>query len=131
MRRGVLATLPFFIPAPTLIGTLGAFIRIKSPISSRADLFDIGIAGPIAGFVVAVPMLFFALLASKPLTGDTAAAYATSDSQHALGLPLIFKLAHWIMAALGSHAASRRLLCTAYICIPWRWRRGSEYLQLR
>ena len=48
------ATLPFFIPAPTLIGTLGAVIRIKSPIRSRAALFDIGIAGPIAGFVVAV-----------------------------------------------------------------------------
>ncbi len=70
VRRGVFATLPFFIPAPTLIGTLGAFIRIKSPIRSRADLFDIGIAGPIAGFVVAVPVLIFGLLASKPLTGE-------------------------------------------------------------
>ena len=46
---GVRATLPFFIPAPTLIGTLGAVIRIKAPIRSRAALFDIGIAGPIAG----------------------------------------------------------------------------------
>ena len=44
----VRATLPFFIPAPTLIGTLGAVIRIKAPIRSRAALFDIGIAGPIA-----------------------------------------------------------------------------------
>ena len=48
---GVYATLPFFIPAPTLIGTLGAVIRIRSPIRSRCALFDIGIAGPIAGFV--------------------------------------------------------------------------------
>src|SRR5512141_3114088 len=54
VRYGVNATLPYFIPAPTLIGTLGAFIRIKSPIRSREALFDIGIAGPIAGFVVAV-----------------------------------------------------------------------------
>ena len=53
-RNGVYATLPYFIPAPTLIGTFGAFIRIKSPIRSRKALFDIGIAGPIAGFVVAV-----------------------------------------------------------------------------
>src|SRR4030081_1940451 len=71
VRRKVLATLPFFIPAPTLIGTLGAFIRIKSPMKSRADLFDIGIAGPIAGFVVAVPLLFAGLLRSAPLSVDT------------------------------------------------------------
>src|SRR5215475_10396209 len=45
VRRRVFATLPFFIPAPTLIGTLGAFIRLKSPMRSRSDLFDIGIAG--------------------------------------------------------------------------------------
>src|SRR5713226_4475514 len=68
VRRGVYATLPFFIPAPTLIGTMGAFIRIRSPIRSRSDLFDIGIAGPIAGFVVAVVVLFYGLLASRPLT---------------------------------------------------------------
>src|SRR5271166_5329206 len=61
------ATLPFFIPAPTLIGTMGAFIRIKSPIRSRRELFDIGVAGPIAGFVVAVPLLFLGLAMSKPL----------------------------------------------------------------
>ena len=49
----VYATPPFFVPFPSLIGTLGAFIRIKSPIPSRAALFDIGIAGPIAGFIPA------------------------------------------------------------------------------
>ncbi|MGC2694713.1 MAG: site-2 protease family protein [Candidatus Angelobacter sp.] len=109
--RRVFATLPFFIPAPTLIGTLGAFIRIKSPIRTRADLFDIGIGGPIAGFVVAVPVLIFALLASKPLTGDAAhaaaATLAGSDNEGMLllGFPLIFKLVHWVAAALGSHAA--------------------------
>ncbi|HWG40164.1 MAG TPA: site-2 protease family protein [Candidatus Acidoferrales bacterium] len=112
IKRRVFATLPFFIPAPTLIGTLGAFIRIKSPIKNRADLFDIGIAGPIAGFVVAVPVMFYGLLESKLLTGDAAAAAAASATSAdaakgsmLLGFPLIFKLAHWIMAALGSHAA--------------------------
>jgi membrane-associated protease RseP (regulator of RpoE activity) len=84
---GVHATLPFFIPAPTLIGTLGAFIRIRSPIRSRAALFDIGIAGPIAGFVVAVAVLCFALPHSKLL----ASAATGSDIQ--LGYPLIFRLA--------------------------------------
>src|SRR2546426_9213305 len=65
---GVYATLPFFIPAPTLIGTLGAFIRIRSPIRSRAALFDIGIAGPIAGFVVAVAVLLFPMPHSELAT---------------------------------------------------------------
>ena len=105
VARRVFATLPFFIPAPSLIGTLGAFIRIKSPIRSRADLFDIGIGGPIAGFVVAVPVLIFGLLASQPLTGAAAQAAATKDGSLLLGFPLIFKLAHWGAAAFGSHAA--------------------------
>ena len=110
VQRRVFATLPFFIPAPTLIGTMGAFIRIKSPIRSRADLFDIGIAGPIAGFVVAVPVMIYGLLASRLLTGDAAAAAAAAaasptNGSMLLGFPLIFKLVHWIMSALGSQAA--------------------------
>ena len=84
---GVHATLPFFIPAPTLIGTLGAFIRIRSPIRSRTALFDIGIAGPIAGFVVALTVLIFALPHSKTMSPTAVAA----DIQ--LGYPLIFHLA--------------------------------------
>jgi len=56
-KNHVYATLPYFIPAPTFIGTFGALIRIKSPIRSRRALFDIGIAGPIGGFLVAVPVL--------------------------------------------------------------------------
>jgi membrane-associated protease RseP (regulator of RpoE activity) len=55
---GVDATLPFFIPAPPLFlaGTFGAFIKIKAPIPSRRALFDIGLAGPLAGFAVALPI---------------------------------------------------------------------------
>jgi membrane-associated protease RseP (regulator of RpoE activity) len=83
---GVNATLPFFIPAPTLIGTLGAFIRIRSPIRSRTALFDIGIAGPIAGFVLAVIVLGFALPFSKIMP----ASAAEPDFQ--LGYPLVFHL---------------------------------------
>jgi membrane-associated protease RseP (regulator of RpoE activity) len=79
-KYGVEATLPFFIPAPPLMltGTFGAFIKIKSPIPSRKALFDIGVAGPIAGFVVALPILVLGLLTSHstpaPILapGDTA-----------------------------------------------------------
>jgi len=86
-RNHVYATLPFFIPAPTLIGTMGAFIRIRSEIHTRAALFDIGIAGPIAGFVVAVPMLFLGLILSHPTPPHS------SGSGLMLGFPLIFSLA--------------------------------------
>ncbi|MEP6568925.1 MAG: site-2 protease family protein [Acidobacteriota bacterium] len=61
---GVRATLPFFIPAPPLFlaGTFGAFIKMKSPIPSRRALFDIGLAGPLAGFVVLLPVAVAGLL---------------------------------------------------------------------
>jgi len=67
-RYGVSATLPFFIPAPPLFlaGTFGAFIKIRSPIPSRRALFDIGLAGPLAGFVVAVPVAVMGVLTMRP-----------------------------------------------------------------
>ena len=72
---GVQATLPYFIPAPIGIGTFGAFIKIKSPIPSRRALFDIGIAGPLAGFVFALPAALVALYFAQgappfPSTGE-------------------------------------------------------------
>lgn len=65
---GIRATLPFFIPAPpavTLLGTFGAVIKIKAPIRSRRALFDIGIAGPLAGFAFAVPASIIGLIFAK------------------------------------------------------------------
>ena len=64
-RHGVPATLPYFIPVPNLIGTLGAFIMMRGPIRNRRALLDIGAAGPIAGFVVAVPVTIMGLSMSK------------------------------------------------------------------
>ena len=81
---GVNATLPFFLPAPTLFGTFGAFIRIRGPIRSRTALFDIGIAGPIAGFVVALLVLVFSLGLSKTFTSPI------PEQEVQLGYPLIF-----------------------------------------
>ena len=85
-RYGLDATLPFFIPAPTLIGTLGAFIKIRTPIRGKRQLFDIGAAGPLTGFILAVPALVFGLAMSKaipPLTGEGVISF---------GEPLILKL---------------------------------------
>ncbi len=60
-RRGIRVSLPYFLPAPTLIGTFGAFIKSNSPFTSRRDLLEVGAYGPIAGFVVAVVVLAIAL----------------------------------------------------------------------
>jgi len=79
---GIHATYPYFIPAPTLIGTLGAFIRIKSPIVNRRELFDVGISGPIAGFVLAIPALILAIFLTK------GAMPSTSPDSISLGNPL-------------------------------------------
>ena len=66
-RNNVQATLPFFVPAPPIFiaGTFGAFIHIKDPIPNRKILMEIGAAGPIAGFVVAVPILIVGLFLSE------------------------------------------------------------------
>ena len=107
---GVRATLPFFIPAPTLIGTFGAVIRIKSPIRSRAALFDIGIAGPIAGFVVAVAVLAVAMALSKPLAPNVGA----SDLQ--LGYPAIFYVMHSLLRDVApGHAIAMLPLRRVYL----------------
>jgi membrane-associated protease RseP (regulator of RpoE activity) len=79
---GIHATYPYFIPAPTLIGTLGAFIRIKSPIVNRRELFDVGISGPIAGFVLAIPALILAIFLTKGTVP------ATTPDSISLGNPL-------------------------------------------
>jgi len=87
------ASLPFFIPVPFfLTGTMGAFIRIREPIPSKKMLFDIGIAGPIAGFVIAVPALFIGLAMSHVVRLPT-----NSSGILELGEPLLFKFASWLL----------------------------------
>jgi membrane-associated protease RseP (regulator of RpoE activity) len=107
---GVYATLPFFIPAPTLIGTLGAFIRIRSPIRSRIALFDIGIAGPIAGFVVSVAVLVVSLGLSRPLAGAI-----PGQEEVRLNYPLIFYAAHRLLAWAAPHSISALPLSRVYL----------------
>jgi membrane-associated protease RseP (regulator of RpoE activity) len=83
----VYATPPFFIPFPSLIGTLGAFIRIKGRIPNRTALFDIGIAGPIAGFIPSCAAVLLGLSLSHPLM------FATAPHDSEPGFPLAFSLA--------------------------------------
>jgi len=66
---GIDASLPYFLPAPTQIGTFGAFIRIRSPIYTRRALFDVGVAGPLAGFVLLLPAMAVGLAHSRVIPG--------------------------------------------------------------
>jgi len=85
------ASLPLFIPGPPhFIGTFGAIIRMRSPILSRRALFDIGVAGPIAGFVVAVMALVIGLSLSKVVTNES--VYGLH-----LGEPLLLQFVSWLV----------------------------------
>ncbi len=96
LRYGIYSTLPFFIPMPiSPFGTMGAVILIRSPIRSRTALFDIAIAGPIAGFVVAALVLLFSLGLSRSLPLNAGA------SGYELSYPLIFTLTQRLLSAIG------------------------------
>jgi membrane-associated protease RseP (regulator of RpoE activity) len=87
------ASLPFFIPMPlVLTGTLGAFIRIREPIPTKRMLFDIGIAGPLAGFVFVVPTLFLGVFLSPVVRVPDTLVNGIN-----LGEPLLFKAAIWFI----------------------------------
>jgi membrane-associated protease RseP (regulator of RpoE activity) len=83
-------TLPYFIPAPSLIGTFGAFIKIRSPIMDRRTLLDIGASGPLAGMALSIPVLLIGLSLSRigPLGEETGIN---------LGSSLLFTLLSWLV----------------------------------
>ena len=84
---------PYFLPMPFLLtGTLGAFIRIRAPIPGKRALFDIGIAGPIAGFLVALPVLLIGMHLSNVVKLPTSFRGEVFE----LGEPLLFKAAEWL-----------------------------------
>ena len=89
-RHHVDVTLPYFIPAPSFIGTFGAFIKIKSPIMDRRILLDIGAAGPLAGIIVAIPVLFAGLVLSEIVPE------AAGGGVH-LGTSILFSFMNWIV----------------------------------
>ena len=118
--NGVDATLPYFLPVPLPpIGTFGAFIKMKSPILTRRALFDIGIAGPLAGYVFAVPAAFIGHYFSQaaPLLPGGEEGLIIHDPllfkffQHALHLPPVLLLNPVMWAAwVGVFMTSLNLL---------------------
>jgi membrane-associated protease RseP (regulator of RpoE activity) len=116
------ATLPFFLPSPMLLGTFGAFIRIKSPIYTRRNLFDIGVSGPLAGFIVLLPFLCAGVAMSRVVP------HIASSGDFIFGTPLLIRLLAWIelpgtpVADIALHpfaqAAWAGLLATAINLLP-------------
>jgi membrane-associated protease RseP (regulator of RpoE activity) len=83
--------LPYFMPAPTQIGTFGAFIRIQSPIYTRRALFDIGVAGPLAGFALLLPAMVIGLAHSRVIPG------IAERGDLVFGVPAIQRLLEWLI----------------------------------
>jgi len=93
---GVPASLPYFIPVPTIIGTMGAVIRMSAIIRDRRVLFDIGIAGPLAGLAVALPATWIGLRYSEVIEiGSTSGGIELGDSLLFMGL------IRWVFGSLG------------------------------
>lgn len=120
--HGIEASLPFFLPAPTFIGTFGAFIRFRSAVKSRRELFDVGVAGPLAGFAFAIPALGVGLALSKVVPG------IGLQGEMQLGTPLLMRLIEaWLFpgsapADIYLHPVARAawvgLLATALNLLP-------------
>jgi len=89
-RHNIDVTLPYFIPAPSVIGTFGAFIKMRSPIMDRRILLDVGAAGPLAGVMIAIPAVLIGLSLSE-------IRFESIDAGMKLGTSIFFKLLSWIV----------------------------------
>ncbi len=92
-------TLPYFIPVPFFLGTFGAFIQMRSPVPNRKALFDVGIAGPLAGFLVTLPLLIWGLAHSSVVPLSNASGLFNFESLNPRFSFLLTLLSKW---ALGS-----------------------------
>jgi membrane-associated protease RseP (regulator of RpoE activity) len=109
---GIKCTPPFFIPVPiSIAGTLGAFIRIKSPFQHKRALFDVGIAGPLAGFALVVPALFLGIARSRLIPRGSV------DGALVFGEPPIFR---WVgQIVLGYTPATQDMIADPIAMAAW------------
>ena len=112
----VAVTLPYFIPMPLTFGTLGAFIQLKEPVPDRRKLFDIGVAGPLAGLALALPLLVVGLMTSPlgTIEPDVGAMIEGNSILYYLGKWLAFgqPLPNW---ATGQDVFMNQVLYAAWI----------------
>ena len=105
-RRGVAVTLPYFIPAPFYLGTFGAFIRMQGRVRSRADYFDVAVAGPLAGLVVAVAALVYGI------------HFGAVEAGHGLD-PRSSTLVYLVVRAVGGEPGATRIALGAVGFAGW------------
>jgi membrane-associated protease RseP (regulator of RpoE activity) len=105
--HGVQVSLPYFIPVPLGLGTFGAFIQMKSPVENRKALFDVGLAGPLAGLAVALPLMVVGLLMSEVTTRTTTGGMGTSV------------LLRWMLDVLVPHAANEVVRLSPVAIAAW------------
>lgn len=120
--HGIRASLPYFLPVPLGFGTFGAFIRLRSAIRSRAELFDVGVAGPLAGMALTLPALGIGLALSRVAPGISA------QSDVSFGTSLLMRAAEWFLfpgagaADINLHPVARAawigLLATSFNLLP-------------
>lgn len=110
---GIPASLPYFIPGlPILVGTFGAVIRIRSRIARPRVLFDVAAAGPIAGFVVALPIALYGVLTAQSYDPDALG----SAEMIAVGRPPLFE---WLFAAVRSETMGGSFYANPFYWAAW------------
>jgi len=109
-RRGVAATFPYFIPVPFFLGTFGAVIKMKSVPRDRNALFDVGAAGPIAGFLALIPVTILGISWSFPVRVEDIEGVLTLPS------PLLFD---WLQAYVVGVSAEKNLLLHPLALAGW------------
>lgn len=120
--HSISASPPYFLPSPLFIGTFGAFIRFRSAVPDRRSLFDVGVAGPLAGFLFVIPALGTGLALSRAVPG------LGGQSQLTFGTPLLMRLVEmWLFPGVSpddislhpvARAAWVGLLATALNLLP-------------
>jgi len=113
-RHHLDVTLPYFIPAPPIpfiIGTFGAFIRIRSPIQDKRALMDVGCAGPLTGVLVSIPVILIGLKLSA------VTVMSGGSDNLTLGEPLLFKLLSWV--ALGPMTPEQNVILHPMAFAGW------------
>jgi membrane-associated protease RseP (regulator of RpoE activity) len=119
---GIDVSYPYFIPAPNLFGTFGAVISIRSPIPTRKALFDVGIAGPVVGFLFAVPAMMWAVATAKIVPDAQANAFIHFGNPPLIWL--LIRMLHpnvdpgWVLLGPVGWAAWVGLLATAMNLLP-------------
>jgi hypothetical protein len=121
-RHGVAASLPFFIPSIPPLGTFGAFISIRDPIPNRKALVDIGISGPLAGLVVAIPVFLFGMLLTQQsphyITGGSGGLAGTMASMLSYFLSQFFPISGNVIIHPLAFAGWVGLFVTAINLLP-------------